>query len=201
MKKIFFILFLSLATSVCAGDKGSLLLDDFQGAISGGPEGTVDFGAGNGSSIEATAATDIKHSGKQSLKVIYDAVSGGYMYVARGSALDARNAGWLAKPETIEWKNYSAISFYMYGSDSKAQVAFDLKDKGGEMLRFMVSDDFKGWKQVVCLFKDFVARSDWQPQNAEKNGTLDFPLQSYQFEPLPEAKGMLYFAQVELVKQ
>ncbi len=190
-------LLLFVATS-CSAQEKVLLIDDFEGAISGGPEGTVDYGAGNGSSVELTASTDIKHSGKQSIKVTFDAIQNGYMWIARGFGLDVKNAGWLVKPEDIKWNDYNAISFYMYGSDSKTQVAFDIKDKGNEIWRFMTEDNFTGWKQIVCPFKDFVARDDWQPDNADKNGVLDFPIKSYQFEPRPEAKGTLYFDQVEL---
>ena len=187
-------------SSLCFAQGEGLLLDDFEGAICGGLDGTVDFGSGNGSSVDLTASTDITHSGKQSLKVIFDAVPDGYMWVARGFGLDANNAGWLVKPEEIKWNEFSAISFYMYGSDSKAKVALDVKDNGGEIWRFMAEDNFKGWKQIVCPFKDFVVRDDWQPDNADKNGTLDFSLRSYQFEPRPEAKGTLYFDDVELIR-
>lgn len=181
--------------------ENELIIDSFEVEISGGPEGTLDFGAGNGSSIEVTAATDIKNSGNQAIKVTYDAVSGGYMWVARGFNLDAKNAGWLVKPEAIDWKQYNAISFYMYGSDSKAKVAFDLKDSGFEMWRFMLEDNFKGWKKMVCPFSEFFARGDWQPDSSDKNAAMDFPLKSYQFEVLPPAKGILYFDDVKLEKK
>ena len=185
---------------VLAAEK-SLLLDDFQGVISGGPEGTVDFGAGNGSSVEVSAAADIARTGKQSLKVAFEAVPGGYIYVARGFGLNAKNTAWSTKPEEINWKEYNVISFYMYGSGSKAKVAFDLKDAGGEIWRFIAEDNSDGWKRIICPFQDFFARSDWQPDNADKNAVLDFPLKSYQFEPLPEAKGKFYFSAVELSVQ
>ena len=182
-------------------DSQGLLIDDFEGAISGGPDGTVDFGAGNGSSIEVIAATDIKYSGSQSVKVTYNAVSGGYMWIARGFGLDAKNSGWLVKPENIKWSEYNAIAFYMYGNESKTKIAFDIKDNGNELWRFMLEDNFKGWKRIVCSFNDFFARGDWQPNNADKNSTLDFPIKSFQFEPLPQAKGILYFDDAELIRQ
>ncbi|MCM8789599.1 MAG: hypothetical protein NC916_01060, partial [Candidatus Omnitrophica bacterium] len=163
-----------------------LLIDDFEGEISGPPEGTVDFGAGGGSTIEVTAATDIKNTGAQSVKVTFDAVVGGYMWVARGFGLDAAKTDWLIKTEDIKWDEYKAISFYMYGSDSKTQVAFDIKDSGNEMWRFIVEDNFTGWKQILCPFDQFFARDDGQPDNADKNDTLDYPIKSYQFEPQPE---------------
>jgi hypothetical protein len=201
MQKIFFILMfiLCLGTFSCAQDKG-LLIDDFEGEISGPPAGTVDFGAGGGSTIEVTAATDIKNTGAQSVRVIFDAVPGGYMWVARGFGLDAAKAAWLVKTEDIKWNEHKAISFYMYGSGSKTQVAFDIKDSGNEIWRFMVEDNFTGWKQIVCPFEQFFARDDWQPDSADKNATLDFPIKSFQFEPRPEAKGTLYFDTVELIK-
>jgi len=178
---------------------GSLLLDDFEGAISGGPEGTVDFGVGNGSTVDVTANTEIKRSGIQSLKINYNAVFGGYIYVAKGFNLDAKNAAWRIKPEDIDWKLYRGISFYMYGTDSKASIAFDVKDKGGEFWRFLVDDNFHGWKQIICPFDEFFVRTDWQPDNADKNDTLELPIMSFQFEPRPEARGTLYVDQVELV--
>jgi len=200
MKRITFLTILIFSlTSLCFAQE-TLLLDDFEGVISGGSDGTVDFGAGGGSSVDVVADKEIKKLGEQSLKVNYEAVSGGYMWVARGFEVDASNAGWLVKPEEINWQEYNAISFYIYGSNSGADIAFDIKDNGNEMWRFMVVDDFQGWKQIVCPFSEFFVRDDWQPQDADNNLNLDFPIQSYQFEPRPEAKGILYFDQVELVK-
>ncbi len=183
---------------VCFAEKQGLLIDDFENQVSGGPSGTVDFGAGGGSSVEVTASSDTRHSGSQSIKVIYDAVPGGYIWVARGFELDVENADWLIKPQDIDWKKYNAISFYIYGSNSGAKIAFDIKDNGNELWRFMIDDNFKGWNKIICPFKEFFARSDWQPDSADKNSQLDFPLKSFQFEPRPVAKGTVYFDCVEL---
>jgi hypothetical protein len=202
--KRFAILVLGLllaTTTLCFAEKQSLLIDDFEGVISGGPDGTVDFGAGGGSTVQVSASTDIKQTGKQSIKVDFDAVEGGYIYIARGEGLDAKNAGWLIKPKDIKWDKYGAISFYMYGSGSGEDVAFDIKDNGNEIWRFMLKDDTKGWKQVVCNFDKFFARSDWQPDNADKHAALVFPLKSFQFEPRPKAKGTLYFDTVTLIEK
>ncbi len=199
MRLTYLLLILVLCFGVsCSAQSKGLLLDDFEGAISGGPDGTVDFGAGNSSTVEVTAAGDIKHSGKQSLKVIYSAIAGGYMWIARGFGLDAKNTKWLVAPEAIDWKKYKVVSFYMYGSDSKTKVAFDVKDNGNEIYRFLVEDNFKGWKEIACPLDQFFARGDWQPDSADKNANMDFPLKSYQFEPLPESKGTLYFDEVKL---
>ncbi len=201
MKILGFLLVITLCLAgLVFAQEGVLLIDGFEVTIYGGPEGTVDFGAGNGSSVEVSAATDIFHGGKQSLKVSYDAVLGGYIWVGRGYDLDAKNAGWLIRNSDIEWNKYNAIAFYMYGSDSKAKIAFDMKDNGGEIWRFIFEDNFKDWKQVVCPFSEFVARSDWQPDSADRNAQMDLPIKSYQFEPLPPAKGTLYFDTVELME-
>lgn len=203
MRKVFFwaVLAVLSAAGIVLAEGNNLLIDDFEIAITGGPDGTVDFGAGNGSSVEVTESTDIKNSGNKAMKVVYDAVGGGYIYVSRGTGLDAKNAGWNINPSDIKWEEYNAISFYVYGTDSKARIAFDIKDNGGEIWRFVTEDDFKGWKRVVCNFDKFVVRDDWQPESADKNLQLDFPIKIFQFEPLSESKGTLYFDTVELVKQ
>jgi hypothetical protein len=203
MRKVLFwvglLMFVSSMPSLAQEPKRGLPLDDFEGAIVTGPDGTIDAGSGNGSSVSVSAAKDIRHSGAQSLKIDYDAVSGGYIWVARGYGLDVKGAAaWLAEPSKVNWSNYAAFTFYMYGSDSKARMAFDIKDANGEIFRFMVTDDFKGWKQIVCPFEQFFPRGDWQPQTAQVNGKLDFPIKSFQFEPIAVSKGTLYVDDVEL---
>ena len=200
--KIFclFIIFVLSLTVYSYAQEDAILIDDFENPLSGGPEGTVDFGSGGGSSVTVKGSTDIKKCGNQSLEITYDAVPGGYIWAARGSDLDAKNTGWLVAPEAIDWTKLYAISFYMYGTNSKANIAFDIKDNGKEIWRFMVEDNFSGWKKVIIPFNDFFVRSDWQPDNADKNSNLDFPIRSFQFEPRPEAKGTVYFDCAELIK-
>lgn len=195
---LFFVLCLSFC---CFAQQDILLIDDFENEISGGLQGTVDFGAGGGSDVKAEASEDIVHSGRQSLKITYDAVAGGYMWVARGFELDASNTAWLLTPDEIEWDKYNALAFYMYGSNSGADIAFDIKDNGGEMWRSYLSDDFSGWKKIILPFDEFFARDDWQPDSADTNSVLDFPIKSYQFEPRPQVKGALYVDDVELMKK
>lgn len=179
----------------------ALLIDDFEGEVSGGMDGTFDYGAGNGAQVAVSAAMDIKHSGDQSIQVTYDAPADGYMWVARGFGLDAARTAWSVKNDQIAWEDYSAFSFYIYGTGSGAEIAFDLKDGGNEMWRFMFTDDTAGWKQIVAPFSSFFVRDDWQPDAADKNEELDFPVKSFQFEPRPISSGTLYFDTVELIKQ
>lgn len=199
MKRLgFLVLVLLAAVGGCVSEKKNLLLDDFEGELVGGADGTVDYGAGAGSAVQIAPEQALKNTGAQSMKVTFDAVSGGYMWVARGFGLDSRRTDWLVKPKDIRWKDYDAFTFYMCGSNSKAKIAFDIKDNGNELWRFMLEDNFTGWKQVVCPLKEFFARGDWQPDNADKNAVLNFPIKSFQFEPRPVAKGVLYFDTVEL---
>jgi len=204
MKKKYFLLtlflFFSMGLLACAQESPkNLVLDNFEGEIIGGPQGTIDAGGGNGSSVAVSGDKTNKEAGEQSLKIDYDAVSGGYIWVARGYNLDVKGAAaWLVEPENIKWDSYGAISFYMFGTDSKLRMAFDVKDAGGEMFRFMVTDDFKGWKQIVCPFSQFFPRGDWQPATATVNGLLEFPIKSFQFEPIAVAKGIVNIDEVAL---
>jgi hypothetical protein len=201
MKKYLFLI--SVASLVFAGAASGLeagkvlVLDDFEGPIVAGQ--TIAAGAGNGSSVQVAADPTDKRHGDQSLKIEYDAASGGYIWVARGYDLGLKGAAlWTTEPQQINWSNYAAISFYLKGTGSGSQMAFDIKDAGGEMLRFMVKDDSNDWKQVVCPFDQFFSRGDWQSPTAEKNGTLDFPIKSFQFEPIAIAKGVINIDEVSL---
>ena len=185
-----------------AQEANELLLDDFEGVISSGESGTVDFGSGGGSTVEVKASQEIKHHGEQSLAVKFEALMGGYMWIARGYELTVKGAGkWLVEPKDIDFTKYNALSFYMYGANSKNQVAVDIVDNGGEYWRYLTEDNSAGWKEVVIPFKDFFCRGDWQPGKADKNGELNFPFKAFQFEPRPQGKGTIYFDYVRLVKK
>ena len=200
MRKLLFICLFCLSGLIVCANAAPVLIDDFEIDVSGGPAGTVDFGSGNGSTLVVTSGTDKTH-GQKSLKVEFDAVTDGYMWIARGFELDSANTEWLLKPDAIDWKQYNAISFMMNGANAKGKVAFDIKDNGNELWRFLVDDNFNGWKKITIKFDEFFARGDWQPSIADKNGVIDFPLKSFQFEPLAPSKGVLYFDEVEVTSK
>lgn len=192
-------LFFACAGMVYAQEKNTLVLDDFEGEIVSGPKGTIDAGAGNSSSVEVSADKERKHGAEQSLKIVYDAVSGGYIWVARGYGLDVKGAAqWKVTPEKVDWPKYKAVTFYMNGANSGASIAFDVKDAGKEMFRFMIKDDFTGWKKIVCPFDQFFPRGDWQPADANANAVLDFPVTSFQFEPIAINKSSFNIDDVSL---
>ncbi|MFA5275811.1 MAG: carbohydrate binding domain-containing protein [Candidatus Omnitrophota bacterium] len=192
-----------LATGTATGRAQSLLLDDFEGVISAGPESTVNAEARGGSSVEIAASTDLKYSGHQSLKITYKAVPPNYSYVKVSAGLDYPNAHWLVEPENIEWDKFNAIALYMYGSNSKTRFTFNIIDAGHEIWHFIFEDNFIGWKQVVCPFNEFRFGDIWKVDKADKNSKLDFPISDFQIESLPNGKieeGTVYFDKVELIK-
>ncbi len=189
--KIFFFFFSLILFFGCGlGQEPDLLLDSFEGEID---SNTVDFGASDNSYISAEASSKAL-CGTQSLKLSYRLNISGYMWTARGYKLDAEEAGrWQIKPEEISWENYKAVTLAMYGQNSGAIYAFDLKDSGGELWRYLIDDDFQGWKKIILPFDSFFSRSDWQPEDAEVTKNLDFPVYSYQFEPLVPGEKSVYF--------
>ncbi|HQP91550.1 MAG TPA: carbohydrate binding domain-containing protein [Candidatus Omnitrophota bacterium] len=194
---LFFTLFFICGVCSAQEEKKIFVIDDFEGEIISGPAGTIDIDAGGGSSVEVSADNTEKKSGQQSLKIVYDAVSGGYIRVARGYDLDVKGAArWLIEPEKINWDSYAAISFAMLGTGSGAKIAFDIKDANSQIFRFMVIDDSQTWKTVVCPFDQFSAIG--QPQNAGTDVTLVFPIKSFQFEPVAISKDMINVDEVAL---
>ena len=201
MRYGFFPLFISLFlifSSSCSPGPSELLLDSFEGKIN---KETVDFGSSENSSLKVTASRDIKVCGEQSLKLDYELNPSGYMWIARGYGLDIKGAAqWLIEPKDINWAEYNAFSLSMYGNSSRGIIAFDLKDSGGELWRFFLDDDASGWKEVICPLAEFFPRGDWQPENADRNEVLDFPIMSFQFEPRITGKGVYYFDCIKLIR-
>lgn len=200
MKNIY-ILFVGCFLVFCSGcSKAPLefLLDSFEGDVN---SKTVDFGSSENSSLIVSGDKEVKICGEQSLRLDFELKPSGYMWVARGYKLDTKGAArWEASPEDINWADYNAFSLYMHGSNSGGIIAFDVKDSGGELWRFFIDDSFLGWKKVVCPLAEFFPRGDWQPESADKNEVLDFPILSFQFEPRIMGKGIYYFDCVKLAR-
>ncbi|MFA7114076.1 MAG: carbohydrate binding domain-containing protein [Candidatus Omnitrophota bacterium] len=197
MRKSVVIFLFVLITGCSAGPK-EVLIDGFEREID---KYTVDFGAAEGSKVIVSAALDKKTEGAQSLRIEYNLLPSGYMWVARGYGLDVAGAGdWDVLPENIEWKKYKGFSISMFGKATGGVIALDIKDSGGELWRFFLEDDFQGWKSIVCPFLSFAPRSDWQPDDADINDKLDFPIKSFQFEPRVFGEQEYYFDEVKLLK-
>lgn len=191
MKNLSYLLLGLLLIVGCQSAPNDVLIDSFEGQIN---IETVDSGSSEGSVVEVGSSKAFKVCAEQSLRIEYDLKPSGYMWVARGYDLDVGGAAsWEVKPSDIRWKKFNAVILYMYGSNSQGVIAFDLKDNGGEAWRFLLDDDFTGWKKIICRFNEFFPRNDWQPETAQVNGTLDFPIKSFQFEPRMPGKGTYYF--------
>ncbi|UCD15530.1 MAG: hypothetical protein JSV34_00315 [Candidatus Omnitrophota bacterium] len=200
MRKLYFLLAgLGIGAVIgCSAPPQGVLIDSFEGDINAR---TVDYGAGQGSSLKVEADKSLKVCGSQSLKLDYDLKPSSYMWIARGYNLDVAGAAkWLVKPSEVAWEKYNAISIYMYGGNSDAVIAFDIKDAQGEFWRFIIDDDFGGWKEIICPFSQFFVRGDWQPESATRNEVLDFPIMSFQFEPRMPGEGRCNFDCVKVVK-
>ena len=198
MKKLVLLGVLGFILSACARGPDEVLIDSFEGEIS--PK-TVDHGSSDNSSVTVSADKSRAVCGQQSLKVEYNLHPSGYMWIARGYGLDVEGAAdWIVEPQAINWPSYKAITLQVYGSNSAAVIALDIKDKGGELWRFLIDDDFSGWKEVTCPLKEFFPRGDWQPETADRNEKLDFPIISYQFEPRLPGSGSFFFDCIKVTR-
>lgn len=186
---------------LCKQKSPVLIIDSFEGKIIGGENATVDYGSGAGATVDVSPARKPVIDGRQSLKIIYDVSGGGYMWIARGYNLTQKNAAqWKISPGKIKWENYNALIFYLYGEGSSNKIAVDLIDNGKEYWRFLITDDTTGWKEVIIPFSEFSVRTDWQPDSARRNNTMDFPINVFQFEP-KSGKGILFIDKVSLRKR
>lgn len=177
------------------------IIDSFEGKIMGGEKATVDYGSGAGAMVNVASAKEPVFHGRQSLKITYDVSGGGYMWVARGYNLTQKNAAqWMVLPQKIEWDNYDALVFYLYGEAGGNEIAVDLIDSGKEYWRSLIKDDARGWREVVIPFGSFSARTDWQPDSALRNNRMDFPVNVFQFEP-KTGMGTLFVDKVCLRKR
>ena len=173
-----------------------VVLDSFEGPLSAK---TVDFGSADGSSLSVIADTSAKMCGNQSLRIAYRLEEGGYMWCGRGYGLDVLGATWEGPaPDKIAWDKYNAISFAINGAPA-GELAFDVKDAGGEIYRYMVSANGPDWQEVVIPLADFQPRADWQPQSADGNRVMDFPVKSFQWEPKTAGAGSFAVDCVRLV--
>jgi hypothetical protein len=115
--------------------------------------------------------------------------------VISGQAVEIGSGKDAAK---INWENYGAISFYIKGTSPGVSLAFDIKDTLGKVFRFIVKDVSGDWKQVVCPFAEFFPYRDGQLSDATADDVLDFPILSFQFEPMAATQGTFYVDEISL---
>lgn len=77
-----------------------------------------------------------------------------------------------------DWSNYNAISFWVLGSATDAEIQFEIFDNrnpdldgdSAERWFYRFVDDSRGWTLHEIPFVDFQRRSDWQPDGALDDG-------------------------------
>ena len=77
-----------------------------------------------------------------------------------------------------DWSAYNAISFWFLGSNTGAEVQFEIFDNrnpeldgdSAERWFYRFVDDSDDWKLVEIPFEAFERRSDWQPDGAPDDG-------------------------------
>jgi hypothetical protein len=121
--------------------------------------------AGSSSSVTAEYQSAVVHGGKQAARIT-EKIS------------DWGGAGFTLSSPKGDWSGYKKLKMWIFGGNSGKKFSIDLEEAGKEQHRYTMSDDWKGWKEIVINISDFKVRSDWQPDDAKKNGKLDFPLKN-----------------------
>jgi len=79
---------------------------------------------------------------------------------------------------SMDWTAYNAMTFWLFGNDTGAQVQIDLFDNrnpdlpgdSAERYFYRVDDDYIGWRQFAVPFALFQRRTDFQPGGAPNDG-------------------------------
>jgi beta-glucosidase len=136
--------------------------------------------AGPQSKVTAVYSTEQAKSGKQSAKVTHN-------------TKDWAGALVVVPKEKGNWTGMKTYRMWVYGSGSNSKFYVDLEDAQKEQFRYVLTDDFKGWKEIVIPLSDFKWRTDWQAPDAVLNKKFDFPMMTVQFCTANLANCTLYF--------
>ncbi|MGE5483061.1 MAG: carbohydrate binding domain-containing protein [Bacteroidota bacterium] len=135
--------------------------------------------AGPASSIKITVVDDPTAHGQRALRI--DSVTKDWNGVPISAAGD----------KEFDWSDYRALSMWVYGTNSGVGFFVELNDKGEEHFRSpLIVDDFIGWKQIVIPFEEFLSRDDWQPDTADMDLEITWPIRD--FQPFTGASGEGY---------
>ncbi|MDX2160275.1 MAG: family 16 glycosylhydrolase [bacterium] len=78
----------------------------------------------------------------------------------------------------MDWRDYNAFSFWMYGTGSNGTLQFELADNlnrdfpgdSAERYLYRFIDDAAGWRQITIPFAALQRRTDYQPPGAPDDG-------------------------------
>jgi beta-glucanase (GH16 family) len=79
---------------------------------------------------------------------------------------------------SMDWTDYNAFTFWLYGNASGGQIQIDLFDNRNpdqpgdtpERFFYRITDDVAGWRQFTIPFALFARRTDFQPSGAPDDG-------------------------------
>lgn len=161
-----------------------LMLDDFEAGL---PTGAAEDGAGIGFIPWGDQFENVTLAARQVLAGSAAALPAGE--VAPNTVLEIRFdiTGWGGFTHaftdgtvwtSMDWTDYNALSFWIYGGNTGGTVQIDLFDNRSadvpgdtaERYFFRIQDDFTGWRQFTIPFALFERRTDWQPGGAPNDG-------------------------------
>lgn len=113
-----------------------------------------------------------------------------------------QKGGWLgATCEQFQedWSDFTGLQFNIAGGTGN-KIRLELSDANGVSYEFVFVDDSTKGKLVTIPFKDFKARTDYQPSGADTDNPFSLtPVRTLNISPL-SGKGILIFSNMKLYK-
>lgn len=193
-----FLFLLALVITGCGGSSGSATAKAEAPKLAPAPDVVIiaDFEdaankiityAGPKSVIKADFSKEKVHGGTQSCKVENNTADWAGALV---SLSEANN----------NWTGSKTFRMWVFGSKSGNAFNVDIEESGSEQLRYTLSDDFAGWKEIVVPLSEFKSRTDWQADGAAVNGKLDMPMKSVQFCTTTLGQFTVYIDDISITK-
>lgn len=161
---------------------------------------TVEYGSKD-FNLAVTSSTKSELPFGRSLKMALKLIPGGYNFLACGEGLIDKKLDWENRPSNLNWDDVIGISYKVYvepvkGAPSKVSmvnIATDVIDGEGEILRAVKAVHAGEWIEERVYFKELVTRYDYQRdwKSVRWDGTgkdkaslsqVDNGVKSYQFE-------------------
>ena len=163
---------------------------------------TVEYGSKDFNLAVASAAKSELPFGR-SLKLTLKLIPGSYNFLACGQGLIDKKCDWENRPGNLNWDDIIGISYKVYVESVKGapekismiNIATDVIDGDGEMLRAVKIVHAGEWIEERVYFKELITRYDYQRdwKSVRWNGIgedktslsqVDNGVKSYQFEVL-----------------
>ncbi|MHC4123835.1 MAG: hypothetical protein ACYSSI_09705 [Planctomycetota bacterium] len=161
---------------------------------------TVEYGSRDFNLI-VTSSAKSESLFNRSLKLAVKLIPGSYNFLACGQGLIDKKFDWENRPADLNWDDIIGISYKVYvepvkgalGKVSMVNIATDVIDGDGEMLRTVKHIHTGEWIEERVYFKELTTRYDYQRdwKSVKWKGTgddkislsqVDNGIKSYQFE-------------------